>query len=306
MATLIASVAKNGSGNSAAIDTTGADFLIAWCSSWVGAPTIVDSKSNTWTALTERTVNSYYGRFFYVLSPTVGTGHTFGNGGSFPGLVVSAWDGVTAYDSEGGATTTGATTLQPGSLTPGVNNALIFAGLSFEPASLTGIDSGFSVLDTAPNSSGVGASMAYLEQVTPAAVNPTWTVTASANLIAALAVFEAPPTITTGRVTQHPVEYLRVPDATPTRVTQSILEAIQVTRATARASQHVTEIVRRAFTPVRITQNVVEIIRVAAPFAPPDGCPAEIPIGTASDVQCAVDLPIGTAGSGACAPDWTP
>ncbi len=61
------------------IDTTGANLLIFGVSYLDGsAPTISDSKSNTWTALTA-TLPSTSGdiRIYYAKNPTVGAGHTF-------------------------------------------------------------------------------------------------------------------------------------------------------------------------------------------------------------------------------------
>jgi hypothetical protein len=164
---------KSGDG---AIDTTGANLIVCHASNWTGGgEPCTDSKSNTYTGLTFQTVSSYGGRLWYVEDPTVGTGHDFNNVGPFARAVVIAFSGVDtsggSFDVENGATNAN----QPGSVTPSADHAVVVAGASFEPGSVSGIDSDFTIAQTAPNSGGVGASIAYLIQETAAAVNPTWT-----------------------------------------------------------------------------------------------------------------------------------
>ena len=120
-----------------AIDTSNSTLLVAIGASFEGAtePTLSDSKSNTWIPLTAQsiTANSRC-RMFYVLSPSVGSGHTFtwSGTGTAPSICVMAFAGnITAFDQQNGATTPGnASTQATGSITPSSDNALVVAGLS--------------------------------------------------------------------------------------------------------------------------------------------------------------------------------
>src|SRR4051812_10619033 len=63
---------------SGAIDTSGANFLVASVSFLVGGtPVLSDSKGNTWTARTTVNGGTSAIKEFYVTNPTVGSGHTF-------------------------------------------------------------------------------------------------------------------------------------------------------------------------------------------------------------------------------------
>lgn len=191
--TFISAVDKNGGGASAAIDTTSATLLVASASSWSNNPSVSDSKGNTWTSLTDQTRNNYHNRLFYVANPTVGTAHTFSNGGAFPGLAVASFSGVkvtTPFDQENGATS-GTTPISTGSVTPSENNELVVAGLGFEPTSVSSINGGFTIAATSINSGGVGASLAYLVQTTAAAANPAWTTAGNGDLEATIATFKS-------------------------------------------------------------------------------------------------------------------
>lgn len=66
---------------SAAIDTTGANFLVVCITSSVGSTffgSLTDSKTNTWSVAQDWINNTGgYVRIMYAVNPTVGTGHTF-------------------------------------------------------------------------------------------------------------------------------------------------------------------------------------------------------------------------------------
>src|SRR4051812_9792279 len=84
-------------GTSGAIDTSGANFLVAVVASYsVGDTTVTDSKSNTWTQLTARDeINTTLvrNRIWYAKNATVGSGHTFSDAvsSSFPSICVAAF-----------------------------------------------------------------------------------------------------------------------------------------------------------------------------------------------------------------------
>jgi hypothetical protein len=103
-------------GPTPAINTTGATLLVA-ATAYTVSLTLSDSKSNVWTALTEQN-NTVRTRFYYVINPIVGSGHTFTGVGTVPNIVVFAYSGTTpTFIAETGANSSG-TTIQPGALTP--------------------------------------------------------------------------------------------------------------------------------------------------------------------------------------------
>lgn len=178
--------AVGGTGNitTGTINTSGANFLIILISSQQGTSyTISDSKSNTWRALTlKATAGTQQARLYYATTTTkIGASHTFTITGSnvYATIYVQAFSNVSqssTFDKENGASGTG-TSIQPGSVTPANNNALIISGLSFNQSStMQAINSGFTRTSWKNFGSGnnYGGAMAYLIQTTAAAVNPTW------------------------------------------------------------------------------------------------------------------------------------
>lgn len=175
----------SGVNTTSAIDTTGANLLIAYVNEYTGYShsfAVSDSKSNTWTPLTAKDdASSNYSQLFYCAGPTVGSGHTFsiGNGGAGnPIIAVQAWSGanVSPFDVQNGSTA-GATTIQPGSVTPSNNNSLIVCGFSDGSATSYSINGGYTTTDNDDASShqNQGMGLAYLVQTSAAATNPTWT-----------------------------------------------------------------------------------------------------------------------------------
>jgi len=88
------------SGTSGSIDTTGKGTLVVVVTYGGGTNTVTDSKSNTWTALTE-TGSSPKSRIYVCVGGTVGTGHTVtvANTGNFPGFVFLAFSGTGRTDT---------------------------------------------------------------------------------------------------------------------------------------------------------------------------------------------------------------
>ena len=162
-----------------AIDTTGADFIVAAAIGnydFAGAPT--DSKGNTWTGLTEQVV--FGGErvvLFYTVPASVGTGHTFAlsTATKLPALCVAAFSGghqTAPFDQENGADTFGST-LNTGSITPSQDDCLIVTGIAFNVAGTLSIGSGFSITnqqDKTANSRGGGLAWRTLSPA--AAINP--------------------------------------------------------------------------------------------------------------------------------------
>ncbi len=190
----------------AAIDTTGADFIVISSGYYeVASPAlgVSDNKGNTYSGLTVRTVvGDGEVRLWYVANPTVGTGHTFSTTGAsgpnptYGAIVVGAFSGsqlTTPFDVQNGATTTG-TSLATGSITPSADNELIIAGLSVG-GTITNlaINSGLSIVAQVGYVAAqhYGTALAYLAQGTAAAINPTWSWTTSRSSEAAIASFKA-------------------------------------------------------------------------------------------------------------------
>jgi hypothetical protein len=175
-----------------AITTTGSNFSVAMVTGR-GSLTMADSNSNTWTPLTLQSDDAY-GRLYYVLSPTVGGGHTFTatDTGDRVSVAVACFSGVatsSAFDAENGKLdNSGGTTSQPGSITPSVNGELVIAAcggyyINQQVAFPLTVDSGVTSQEVVLTISGVqfGISLGYLIQNVAAAINPTWAVNAGAS-----------------------------------------------------------------------------------------------------------------------------
>lgn len=192
---LVASVnagpGSNG-GVTASIDTTGANLIVV-TSTWYGggaASVITDSKSNTYTPLTQRDGSTTSHRIFYKFAPSVGSGHTFTvtAGGGYPSIIVYAFSGIASYHSENGAgSASSVASLACGNVTPSANGALIVTGSGAgTPATDTVSTSGFSTPITKAHSGGVNmqGSASYYVQPTAATINPTWAYSPSQNNVA--------------------------------------------------------------------------------------------------------------------------
>lgn len=179
-------------GTTAAIDTTGSNFIVigvSFSAASVGTVVISDSKGNTWTPLTTHSQTGQVGhRLYYCYGPTVGSGHTFTIAGTaiFASLIVSAWSGVATspFDVENGSSTATFTSLSTGSVTPNQSNSLIITGVGFDPnpggGSLS-VNSGFTAHDTVSYLGSVhwGLGMAYKIVTSAAAANPAWSLSAT-------------------------------------------------------------------------------------------------------------------------------
>lgn len=201
---LVASTkAQQASATSSAIDTTGANLLVAVIANLQTAatPTPTDVYGNTWTA-----APSNYGSVgghsriyvFYVASPTVGPGHTFtlpATGGAQPEGVFSAWSGASAipYDSINGAESA-TQPIYSGSLTPRQTDCLVITGVSGDAFGIThSVNSDFTVLQSNAGASGLAwnGAAAYLIQTTAVADNPQWTATGATYPRAVIVAFRS-------------------------------------------------------------------------------------------------------------------
>jgi hypothetical protein len=128
----------------------------------------------------------------FIVSPATSTTHTFtmtGSSSNYPQMAVEAFSGQPIGCSPTTVTyqTVASTTVQPGSITPAFNGALILSGYQGGNVTLT-VDSGFTITDQLAEGGGFQSSiaMAYLIQGTAAPVNPTWTASSSTNGAATL------------------------------------------------------------------------------------------------------------------------
>jgi hypothetical protein len=178
---VVASAAADGT--TGAIDTTGANLLVAIVNA--ETPAITDSKGNTWTSLTLQTsAADNKARLFYVANPTVGTGHTFSATLSYQTVGVIAFSGAHAsspFDQQNGSAA-GSSPASPGSITPSENNCVVVAGYGFgKNANTFSVDGGFTIAqsNTSVDAVSYGVVISYLIQTTAAAANPAVTYTGS-------------------------------------------------------------------------------------------------------------------------------
>ncbi len=190
-----------------AINTTGATFIAIQIAEYDGVTfgTLTDNKSNTWTQLRVDKVSATVANYtYYCSSCTVGTGHTFtySKTGSFAAVnVIAVGNTVTSspVDQQNGTFNAAATSLQPGSITPGQNGEIIIASIATtNTGGAVAINSGFVITDATTFSAGSnqGAMMAYLIQGSAAAINPTFSWSSSAPI--AVTQFSIKPSGTNG------------------------------------------------------------------------------------------------------------
>lgn len=192
-----------GSGNTAAIDTTGANLLVAIVCDLAGAGAVTptDSKSNTWTALTPN-VDGASARLtiWYSYGGTVGSSHTFAaNGtGTFASISVAAFSGSASspldQQNKAASGNSSVTSLATGSITPTQDNELlIFALGDNAPPSGTASVSVGAILQQAALQAGVSFanSIAYEIQTTATTRNPNFTFSATTFAAAVIGSFKA-------------------------------------------------------------------------------------------------------------------
>ena len=129
-----------------AIDTTGATLLVAICATnnANGTPSVSDSASNTWTALTAHSVSGAFAQsqILYVINPTTSATHTVTIGAAASNLAVLsviAFAGTSTFDAQSGNSTSGAATgITSGTITTTADGELIVWGVANQVTSSTG------------------------------------------------------------------------------------------------------------------------------------------------------------------------
>ena len=169
-------------GTTTGVDTSGATLIVLFVCQDSLAQTVSDSKSNTWTSLTGQAggAGNTAGRFWYAVSPTVGSSHTFSAGVSYGAIVAVGYSGNHAsapFDQENGAGDTNPwINRSTGSVTPSEDNELVLAAVGVsDTTSGFASDGGFSLVASKDSVSGVTYWGAIFEliQTTAAAANPS-------------------------------------------------------------------------------------------------------------------------------------
>lgn len=177
----------NGGGlTTGALNCTGSDLIVVFIGTYKDwyATSMTDSNSNTYTACTRYAGSAQAGQFYYCRNPT-GTlsALTFTITGVSGNINLYSYFGIMAFS--GGATSTldqqagtGADTtapLQPGSITPTQNNALVVSGIfNYNVGAAPTCSDMTAAYGVAKSGSiGMGGS-GYVVQGTAAAINPTW------------------------------------------------------------------------------------------------------------------------------------
>lgn len=201
--TLIASTQKGSTDGGAtavtpAIDTTGADLLIALVATWhfASGVAVSDSKGNIWTPVVNQTQGLEVRVSMFRCRPTVvGSGHTLTFTPVepvFPTVHFLAFScaGVAKPTDQTSGAGANAGSLAAGSITPSDDDALVIAAAA--NANVGGgfsIDGGFTIAEQTSCAGGqhYGLGTAYLIQTAPAAANPSWTFSGAANASAVIA-----------------------------------------------------------------------------------------------------------------------
>lgn len=172
------------------VNTTGADFIVCVLAAngTTAANGITDNYANTWTRATSCNDGTSGAAIYYCFNPTVGIGHRFSPtdpNATYEGLSVAAFSGIGAGSLDqvnNNVSATSVSSIQPGSITPTNSGELLIAGLGINSSSITAtVDSGFTMAAVAAGSGILTSYLAFLEQGSAAAVDPTFTKSASSS-----------------------------------------------------------------------------------------------------------------------------
>lgn len=184
----VASVAASVNGTNVttgAINTTGADLIVAIYGAVSATPAMSDSKGNTWTDLTTYG-STLTGRISFTRPSSVGGGHTFtatstGN----PCVCVMAFSGSVAspLEVENGGNTASGMSQASGSVTPTSTGSLVVTGLIYNvDPNTVGVSAPFTpptVGIAAVSGVTFGAYFTHEIQTSISARNATWTLSTS-------------------------------------------------------------------------------------------------------------------------------
>ena len=184
------------------IDTTRADLIVVCHTQYSGAQvaTLSDSYGNTWIGTTARTTSVAFVRIYYCRATSVGINHTFtlttlGNN-TYGTLEVAAFEGskLSPFDVEMGITSTSATSLTVGPVTPAQDGSLIVTGLcATDGSSGMTVNSPFVLTNAVNWVSGVNESgaLGYSVQSRAGAISATWNWSGASHGAASVVVFSS-------------------------------------------------------------------------------------------------------------------
>ena len=255
------------------LNTSQATFLVAAVGSYASsaAPTITDSKSNTWVRVSPEPVQGANPRLtlFYCSSPTVGTGHTFTLGtGAYMSFEVAAFGEVGGAGAvlAGAAGTNGvlSSPVTTGTTTPPSNGALIITAVSLDTQLTLALGGSFSVIDQRPYLGGnwFGSALGYMIQGTAAGVSASWSWTGGGGTnICTLIAYALPVggALAPNLRTTQAVADVVIRTASSLRETQAVVEAIVARTSSLRITNASLDVVLAAPREVRATAAVVEV-----------------------------------------------
>ncbi len=164
-------------------DTTGCTALVVYCGTGATGATVSDSKSNTWTALTQyqstsvdETIKGYYAE-----NPTVGSSHTFTctTTAAYPAMCMMGLSGTGTSSilrsQAGGGTSGAAMTLSPGSVSPDSTDIVLSAITTAAASGATTIDSSFLLVTSQTYVAATNYAMYCAWKDAPSGTeNPAW------------------------------------------------------------------------------------------------------------------------------------
>lgn len=175
----------NSTGGTYTINTTGANFIAIFATSYGGVPTVTDNQSNSISDLGVSPAAAIeYLKFFYIQAPTVAASHIFSFSGGYGNICILAYSGMETtgvYQTSSvlslSDTSGTATTINTGVMAPSSFKALVITVESDggNAGTVKSIDAGFSIGDQLPYAvSQNGIATAY-KTLTVGSTNPTWT-----------------------------------------------------------------------------------------------------------------------------------
>lgn len=191
-----------GTATTAAVDTTGADLIVALLAYNVNVsdPLVTDSKVNIWNALTVRSATNRAQRLSWMQPGTVGASHTFTAippASNYLSIYVAWFAGSlasTPFDAENGTNNGGGASgpLSTGTVTPFATSELFIAGIATD-AGASAAMSGYTVTDAFDINAGpfsVGGALAYKIKTDAVAETPSWNWTGSQQAAISLSAFK--------------------------------------------------------------------------------------------------------------------
>lgn len=190
---------SGGTGNTTAIDTTGATLLVA-ASGFLGTgtsstnlPTIADNQNNLWIPYVLKNGSGFNTScvvIYLCFNPTTNASHTFSMSQGFCSIAVAAFSGADVnfpFGTFNVNQTNTVTSIAPGSITPPTDNCLVLAALGYRQTTAVSIDGGFTIAEQKAFISGqsIGVTLAYLIQTNAAGANPTFSWSGSSSVASA-------------------------------------------------------------------------------------------------------------------------